>query len=105
MVYRDESRRCSYARANNQQTIEQDIEAQQNFGNKHGRELTARYTMLLCHKNIMVTGSVLKEKYAGKPQLSEEEIESVRAASTRNPRQSVHLQGFYAVTNTSFHYS
>ena len=36
----------------------------------------------------MKTGSVLQRKGAGRPQISEEEIESVRVAYTRSPRES-----------------
>ena len=34
----------------------------------------------------MKTGSVLQRKGAGRPQISEEEMESVRVAYTRSPR-------------------
>ena len=37
----------------------------------------------------METGSVLQRKGAGRPQISEEEIESVRVAYTRSPRKSI----------------
>ena len=37
----------------------------------------------------METGSVLQKKGAGRPQTSEEEIESVRVAYTKSPRKSI----------------
>ena len=45
----------------------------------------------------METGSVLQRKGAGRPQISEEEIEFVQVAYTRNPRKFIrgvctHLQ-------------
>ena len=66
-----------------------DIQAQQNFRHKYGRKPPARPTIRAWHKKFMETGSVLQRKGAGRPQISEEEIESVRVAYTRNPRKCI----------------
>ena len=69
-----------------------DIQAQQNFRCKYGRKPPARPIIRAWHKKFMETGSVLQRKGAGRPQISEEEIESVRVAyrPTRSPRKSIH---------------
>ena len=55
-----------------------DIVAQRNFRRKYGRKPPARLIIRAWHKKFMETGSVLLKKGAGRPQISEEEIESVR---------------------------
>ena len=74
-----------------------DIQAQRNF---RRRKPPARPTIRARHKKFMETGSVLQRKGAGRPQISEEEIESVRVAYTRSPRKS-----FYAVADPTLHYT
>ena len=66
-----------------------DIQAQRNFRRKYGRKPPARPTTRTWHKKFMETGSVLQRKGAGRPQISEEEIESVRVAYTRSARKSI----------------
>ena len=66
-----------------------DIQAQRNFRRKYGRKPPERPTIRAWHKKFMETGSVLQRKGAGRPQRSEEEIESVRVAYTRSPRKSI----------------
>ena len=56
---------------------------------KYGKKSPARPTIRAWHKNFMETGSVLQRKGAGRLQISEEEIESVRVAYTRSPRKSI----------------
>ena len=65
------------------------IQAQRNFTRKYGRKPPARSTIRAWHEKFMETGSVLQRKGAGRPQISEEEIESVRVAYTRSPRKSI----------------
>ena len=65
------------------------IQAQQNFGGKYGKKPPARPTIRAWHKKFMETGSVLQRKGAGRPQISENKIESVLVAYTRNPRKSI----------------
>ena len=55
-----------------------DIAAQRNFRRKYGRKPPAQPTIRAWHKKFMETGSVLLKKRAGRPQISEEEIESVQ---------------------------
>ena len=57
-----------------------DIQAQQNFRRTYGRRPSARPTIQALHKNFMETGYVLQRKGADRPQISEEEMESVRVA-------------------------
>ena len=65
-----------------------DIQAQRNFGRMYRRKPHARPTIRAWHKKFMETDSVLQKKGAGPPQISEEEIESVRVAYTKTPRKS-----------------
>ena len=65
------------------------IQAQRNFRRKYGRKPPARPTIRAGRKEFMGTGSVLQRKGAGRPQISEEEIESVQVAYTRIPRKSI----------------
>ena len=69
-----------------------DIQAQRNFRGKYGRKPPARSTIRAWHKKFMETGSLLQRKGAGRFQISEEEIESVRVAYTRCP--NVNLKHF-----------
>ena len=57
-----------------------DIQAQRNFRRKYGRKPPARPTIRAWHKKCMEIGSVLQRKGAGRPQISDEEIKSVRVA-------------------------
>ena len=66
-----------------------DIQAQRNFRRKYGRKPPARPTIRAWHKKFMETGSVLQRKGAGRPQISEEEIESVQVVYTRSPRKLI----------------
>ena len=66
-----------------------DIQAQRNFRRKYERKPPARPTIRAWHKKFMETGSVLQIKGAGRPQISEEEIESVQGAYTRSLRKSI----------------
>ena len=66
-----------------------DVQAQRNFRHKYGRKLPARPTIRAGHKKFMETGSVLQRKIAGRPQISEEDIESVQVAYTRSLRKSI----------------
>ena len=66
-----------------------DIRAQRNFRRKYGRKPPARPTIPAWHEKFMETGSVLQRKGAGRPQISKEEIESVRVAYIRNPKKSI----------------
>ena len=65
------------------------IQAQRNFTRKYGRKPPARFTIRAWHEKFMETGSVLQRKGAGRPQISEEEIESARVAYARSPRKSI----------------
>ena len=65
------------------EAIKSDVQAQQNFRRKYGRKPPARPTIRAWHKKFMETGSVLQRKGAGRPQISEEEIKSVRVAYIR----------------------
>ena len=60
-----------------------DIQEQLNFRRKYRRKPPARPTIRAWHKKFMETGSVLQIKGAGRPQISEKEIEPVRVAYTR----------------------
>ena len=73
LVYRDKVRHPSTA----------------NFRRKYGRKPPARPTIRAWHKKFMETGSVLQRKGAGRPQISEEYIESVRVTYTRSPKKSI----------------
>ena len=66
-----------------------DIQAQRNFRRKYRRKPPARPTIRAWYKKFMETGSVLQRKGAGRLQISEKEIESVRVAYTRNRRKSI----------------
>ena len=66
-----------------------DIQAQKKFRHKYGRKPTAQATIRAWHKNFMETDNVLQRKGAGRSQISEEEIESVRVAYSRSPRNSI----------------
>ena len=66
-----------------------DIQAQQNFRRKYRKKPPARPTIRAWHKKFMETGSVLQRKGAGRPQISEEKIDSVRVACIRSPRRSI----------------
>ena len=57
-----------------------DIQTQRDFRRKYGRKPPARPTIGAWHKKFMETGSVLQRKGAGRLQISEEKIESVRVA-------------------------
>ena len=65
------------------------IQAQRNFRRKYGREPPAQPTIRAWYKKFMETGSVLQRKGVGRPQMSEEENESVRVACTISPRKSI----------------
>ena len=65
------------------------IQAQQNFIRKYGRKPPARSTIRAWHEKFMETGSMLQRKGASRPQISEEEIESVQVAYTRSSRKSI----------------
>ena len=65
-----------------------DIQAPRNLKRKYGRKPPARPTIRAWHKKFMEIGSVLQRKGAGRPQISDEEIESVRLACTRSPGKS-----------------
>ena len=60
-----------------------DIQAQRNFRRKYERKPPARLTIRAWHKKFMETGSVLQRKGAGRPQISEEKIESIRVVCIR----------------------
>ena len=66
-----------------------DIQVQRNLRRKYGRKPSGRRTIKTWHKKFMATVSVLQRKGAGRPQISEEEIESVRVAYTRSPRKFI----------------
>ena len=80
-----------------------DIQAQRNSRQKYGREPFTRTTIQSLHKKFMETGSVYQKNGSGRSQTLEEEIESVPAACTRSRRK--YSQSFYAVTDTTLHYS
>ena len=66
-----------------------DMQAQRNFRRKYGRKPPARSTIRAWHKKFMETGILLQRKGAGRLQISEKEIESVRVAYTKCPRKSI----------------
>ena len=55
-----------------------DIATQRNFRCKYGRKPPARPIIHAWHKKFIETNSVLLKKGAGRPQISEEKIESVQ---------------------------
>ena len=61
-----------------------DIQAQRNFRRKYGRKPPARPTIRAWHNKFMETCNVPQRKGPGRPQTSEEEIESVRVAYIRS---------------------
>ena len=66
-----------------------DVQTQQNYRSKYGRDQPSRPSICLWHKKFMETGTVFDTRRSGQPRTSEENIERVRQAFQRSPMISI----------------
>ena len=66
-----------------------DLQTQQNFKTKYGKDPPSRSSIRAWHKKFMETGTVFDKGRSGRPRISEENIDQVKKASDRSPRQSI----------------
>ena len=66
-----------------------DVQTQQNYRSKCGRDLPSRPSIHLWHKKFMETGTVFDARRSGRPRPSEENIERVRQAFQCSPMKSI----------------
>ena len=67
-----------------------DVQTQQNYRSKYGRNPPSRPSIRLWHKKFMETGTVFDTRRSGQPRTSEENIERVRQAFQSSPMKSIH---------------
>ena len=65
-----------------------DVQTQQNYRSKYGRDPPSRPSIRLWHKKFMETGTVINTR-SGRPRTFEENIERVRQAFQRSPMKSI----------------
>ena len=66
-----------------------DVQTQQNYRSKYGRDPPSRPSSRLWHKKFMETGTVFDARRSGRPRPSEENIERVRQAFQCSPMKSI----------------
>ena len=66
-----------------------DVQTQQNYRSKYGRDPPSRPSIRLWDKKFMETGTVFDARWSGRPRASEENIERVRQAFQRSPMKSI----------------
>ena len=67
-----------------------DVQIQQNYRSKYGRDPPSRPSIRLWHKKFMETGTMFDtRRRSGRPRTSEENIERVRQAFQRSPMKSI----------------
>ena len=77
-----------------------DVQTQQNYRSKYGRDPPSRTSIRLWHKKFMETGTVFDARRSGRPRTSEENIECVRQAFQRSPYE-VHPYCCQAIGSTT----
>ena len=66
-----------------------DVQTQQNYRSKYGRDPPSRPSSRLWHNKFMETGTVFDARRSGRPRPSEENIERVRQAFQCSPMKSI----------------
>ena len=66
-----------------------DVQTQQNYRSKYGRDPPSHPSIRLWHKKFMETGTVFDTRRSGPPRTSEENIERVRQAFQCSPMKSI----------------
>ena len=70
--------------------IKSDIQTQQRYRTKNGKNPPSHSSIRQWHKKFMETGSVLDAVRSGRPRTSAENIECVRQAFSHSPIKSIH---------------
>ena len=66
-----------------------DVQTQQNYRSKYGRDPPSLPSICLWHKKFMETGTVFNTRRSERPRTCKENIESVRQAFQRSPMKSI----------------